>query len=115
VSPVRYELDFYIPEDGILHIYRRENLKSCRKLLRISVRLLWGRGLKLFWFEIVLRWLKRLFFVASFVVPINLSLHTARYEEKQIYKFIYEYIYVTHGFVTGLLMLTPVYEVSSAG
>jgi hypothetical protein len=28
VSPVRYELVFYIPEDGILHSHRRENLKS---------------------------------------------------------------------------------------
>jgi hypothetical protein len=28
VSPVRYELGFYIPEDGILHSYRREDLKS---------------------------------------------------------------------------------------
>jgi hypothetical protein len=28
VSPVRYELDFYIPEDGLLHSDRRENLKS---------------------------------------------------------------------------------------
>jgi hypothetical protein len=28
VSPVRYELGFYIPEDGILHSQRRENLKS---------------------------------------------------------------------------------------
>jgi hypothetical protein len=28
VSPVRYELDFHIPEDGILHSHRRENLKS---------------------------------------------------------------------------------------
>jgi hypothetical protein len=27
VSPVRYELGFYIPEDGILHSHRRENLK----------------------------------------------------------------------------------------
>jgi hypothetical protein len=25
---VRYELGFYIPEDGILHARRRENLKS---------------------------------------------------------------------------------------
>jgi hypothetical protein len=25
---VRYELGFYIPEDGILHSHRRENLKS---------------------------------------------------------------------------------------
>jgi hypothetical protein len=28
VFPVRYELGFYIPEDGILHSHRREDLKS---------------------------------------------------------------------------------------
>jgi hypothetical protein len=28
VSPVRYELGSYIPEDGILHSHCRENLKS---------------------------------------------------------------------------------------
>jgi hypothetical protein len=28
MSPVRYELGFYIPEDGILHSHSRENLKS---------------------------------------------------------------------------------------
>jgi hypothetical protein len=28
VSPVKYELDFYIPEDDILHSHRREHLKS---------------------------------------------------------------------------------------
>jgi hypothetical protein len=28
VSPVRYELGFYTPEDGILHSQGRENLKS---------------------------------------------------------------------------------------
>jgi hypothetical protein len=28
VSPVRYELDFYIPEEDILHSHRHENLKS---------------------------------------------------------------------------------------
>jgi hypothetical protein len=28
VSPVRYELGFYIPEDGILHSHHRENLKA---------------------------------------------------------------------------------------
>jgi hypothetical protein len=28
VSPARYELGFYIPEDGILHSGRRENLNS---------------------------------------------------------------------------------------
>jgi hypothetical protein len=28
VSPVKYELGFYIPEDGILHRQHRENLRS---------------------------------------------------------------------------------------
>jgi hypothetical protein len=28
--PARYELGFYIPEDGILHSHRRENLRSYR-------------------------------------------------------------------------------------
>jgi hypothetical protein len=28
VSPVKYELGLYIPEDDILHSHRRENLKS---------------------------------------------------------------------------------------
>jgi hypothetical protein len=32
MSPVKYELGFYIPEDGILHSHRGENLKSCKKL-----------------------------------------------------------------------------------
>jgi hypothetical protein len=27
-APVRYELGFYIPEDGVLHSYRCENLTS---------------------------------------------------------------------------------------
>jgi hypothetical protein len=32
VSPVRYELGFYISEDGILHSHCCENLKSCIEL-----------------------------------------------------------------------------------
>jgi hypothetical protein len=28
VSPVKYDLDSYIPEDDILHSHRRENLQS---------------------------------------------------------------------------------------
>jgi hypothetical protein len=28
MSPLRYELGFYIPEDAILHSHRCENLKS---------------------------------------------------------------------------------------
>jgi hypothetical protein len=27
VSPMKYELGFYIPEDDILHSHRRENLR----------------------------------------------------------------------------------------
>jgi hypothetical protein len=36
VSPVKYELSFYIPEDDILHSHRCENLKSYMKLYRVS-------------------------------------------------------------------------------
>jgi hypothetical protein len=32
VSPVRYELGFYIPEDDMLHSRRCENLKSYRTM-----------------------------------------------------------------------------------
>jgi hypothetical protein len=28
MSPVKYELGFYIPEDDIFHTHSRENLKS---------------------------------------------------------------------------------------
>jgi hypothetical protein len=31
MSPVRYELGFYIPEDSILHSYSREDLISSRE------------------------------------------------------------------------------------
>jgi hypothetical protein len=34
LSPVKYELGSYIPEDGILHSHRRENLKSYIALTR---------------------------------------------------------------------------------
>jgi hypothetical protein len=34
VSPVKYELGFYIPEDAILHSDRHENLKSYTALTR---------------------------------------------------------------------------------
>jgi hypothetical protein len=33
VSPVKYELGFYIPEDDILHSHCRENLKSYNDML----------------------------------------------------------------------------------
>jgi hypothetical protein len=37
VSPVRYELGFYIPEDGILHSHRRERLKSYTAIISLSI------------------------------------------------------------------------------
>jgi hypothetical protein len=33
MSPVRYDLGFYIPEDDILHSHRRENLKSYEAII----------------------------------------------------------------------------------
>jgi hypothetical protein len=41
VSPVKYELDFYIPEYGILHSHRGENLKS---YIALTDWTLWWRG-----------------------------------------------------------------------
>jgi hypothetical protein len=38
VSPVKYELGFYIPEDGILHSHRHENPKSCISLSVVNCR-----------------------------------------------------------------------------
>jgi hypothetical protein len=34
VSPVKYELGFYIPEDDILHSHRRESLKFYQNSFR---------------------------------------------------------------------------------
>jgi hypothetical protein len=36
VSPVRYELEFYVPEDDILHTHRRENLESYFQTLTLA-------------------------------------------------------------------------------
>jgi hypothetical protein len=36
VSPVKYELGCYIPEDDILHSDRRGNLKSYRDVFRFT-------------------------------------------------------------------------------
>jgi hypothetical protein len=33
VSPVKYELGFYIPEDDILHSHRRENLNLIKSFM----------------------------------------------------------------------------------
>jgi hypothetical protein len=35
MSPVRYRLCIYIPEDGILHSHRRENLKSYKMIFML--------------------------------------------------------------------------------
>jgi hypothetical protein len=40
VSPVKYELGFYIPEDGILHSHCRKNLKS---YIALTVRAMYRR------------------------------------------------------------------------
>jgi hypothetical protein len=37
VSPVKYELGFYIPEDDILHSHRREDLKSYKLEYKVEV------------------------------------------------------------------------------
>jgi hypothetical protein len=36
VSPVKYELGLYIPEDDILHSHRRENLKSYNAVIALQ-------------------------------------------------------------------------------
>jgi hypothetical protein len=43
MSPVRYELGFYIPEDDILHSDRRKNIKS-HLLVLFQNQELRGRG-----------------------------------------------------------------------
>jgi hypothetical protein len=45
VSPVKYELGFYIPEDDILHSPRRGNLKSYKE--KISWGVQHGRRVRL--------------------------------------------------------------------
>jgi hypothetical protein len=37
VSPVKYELGFYIPEDDILHSYPCENIKSYKFVLHARI------------------------------------------------------------------------------
>jgi hypothetical protein len=44
VSPVKYELGFYIPEDGLLHSHCLENLKSYIGTLLSSFRDMRGGG-----------------------------------------------------------------------
>jgi hypothetical protein len=37
MSPVKYELGFYISDDGTLHSHRRENLKSYTLSLELDI------------------------------------------------------------------------------
>jgi hypothetical protein len=39
VSPVKYEMDIYNPEDDILHSHRRENLKVDINIYEVAGRL----------------------------------------------------------------------------
>jgi hypothetical protein len=63
VSPVKYELGFYIPEYAILYSHRRENLKS-------YIVLLFLRG--------VLRLLVTTNFVSSSPIPDTLKMKAIR-------------------------------------
>jgi hypothetical protein len=44
VSPVKYELGVYNPEDGILRSHQCENLKSCNIFIRFCIVLIIGDG-----------------------------------------------------------------------
>jgi hypothetical protein len=44
VSPVRYELGFYVPEDGILHSHCREDLR-CDKLVPVPTQTSFHEGI----------------------------------------------------------------------
>jgi hypothetical protein len=47
VSPVKYELGFYIPEDDILHSHRRENLKPPNVVTSNTFLFHFWKGLKI--------------------------------------------------------------------
>jgi hypothetical protein len=65
VYPVRYELGFYIPEDGILHSRRRENLKSYIALTGlVSVA---GRNVSPVRYELGFLFQKTAFFIVAAV------------------------------------------------
>jgi hypothetical protein len=70
VSPVRYELDFCIPEDDILHSHRRENLKSYIALTGLI--LYWRRNVPPVRFEL------------DFCIPEDDILHSHRRETSNL-------------------------------
>jgi hypothetical protein len=71
VSPVRYELGSYIPEDGILHSDRRENLKSYIALTGWT--LWWRRNVSPVKYELGFISQKTTFFTVTAVKTSNLS------------------------------------------
>jgi hypothetical protein len=70
VSPVRYELRFYIPQDGILHSHHREILKCYIALT----------GSALLW-----RHMSPVRYELSFYVPEDAVLHSRRHENLKSY------------------------------
>jgi hypothetical protein len=66
VSPVKYELGFYIPEDGILHSHCRENLISYIELTGWSLE--WRRNVSPVRYEL------------GFYIPEDDILHSHRCE-----------------------------------
>jgi hypothetical protein len=71
VSFVKYELGFYITEDGILHSHRRENLKSYIALTG------WG----LYWRSNV----SPVKYAMGFYIPEDTILHSHRRENLKSY------------------------------
>jgi hypothetical protein len=71
VSPVRYELGFYIPEDGILHSHCRENLKS---YIALTGWALWRR-----------RHVSPVKYEQGFYIPEDDILHSHRRENLKSY------------------------------
>jgi hypothetical protein len=71
VSPVRYELGIYIPEDSILHSHRRENLKSYIALT--SWTLQWRRNMSPVRYELGFISQRTTFFIVTAVKTSNLT------------------------------------------
>jgi hypothetical protein len=71
VSPVRYELGFYIPEDGILDSHRHENLKSYVALTGWTLQ--WRRNVSPVRYEL------------GFYIPQDDILHSHRRENLKSY------------------------------
>jgi hypothetical protein len=88
VSPVRYELGVYIPEDGILHSHRRENLKAYS-------RCLWGGYYHrlLVFLRSVLRLLITAYSVPSSPILVTLMMEaTHSYETSVLARTIWRHI-----------------------